>query len=201
MTSFVRLLSFPLFVAGLVCCGASTVSGGDGGTGDGGPGSCPVHLSGTATGRPTAGTCAASTNLPPPSGDAGAASCTTNADCANDPLYRYCRSGKCEPDQCFTDSDCSSGQACACANEQTGNAVHTNQCVAVQCRVDSDCGAGEVCSPTVQDLCSGGGPFFACRSSKDECRVDADCCASAPSCRYESTVGHWACVARCTVAG
>jgi Cys-rich repeat protein len=205
---FVCFLAIPLFLAGLVCCGGSTTvangdggaPGRDGGTADG-SGSCPIKLSGTAAGRPVAATCPASTNLPPPNGDAGPTSCTTDADCASDSFYHWCRGGKCEPDQCFIDNDCASGQACVCANEQPGNALHTNACVTTQCRVDSDCGAGEVCSPTVQDLCSGGGPFFACRSSADQCRVDADCCASAPSCRYQSTVGHWECVPRCTIAG
>jgi Cys-rich repeat protein len=198
---FVRVLAIPFFLAALVCCGASTVAtNGDGGTADG-SWSCPTKLSGTPGGRPVAGTCAASTNVPPPNGDGGTTSCTTDADCGTGTLYRWCRGGKCEADQCFTDADCASGQACACADEQTGNAVHTNACVTAQCRVDSDCGAGEVCSPTVQDLCGGGGPFFACRSSADKCRVDADCCASAPSCRYQATVGHWECSPRCTVSG
>jgi Cys-rich repeat protein len=200
--TFVRFLAIPLFLAGLVFCGGSTATsnfdggapGGDGGTADG-SGSCPVNLSGTATGRPVAATCPASTNVPPPTGDAGPISCTTDADCASDALYRWCRGGKCEPDQCSTDSDCASGQACACADELIGNALHTNSCVTVQCHVDSDCGAGNVCSGTTVDLCSGG-PFFACRSSADKCRVDADCCASAPSCRYQSTVGHWECAPR-----
>lgn len=195
---FVRFLSIPFVLAGLVCCGAGTVTGtGDGGIG----GSCPVNLSGNPPGRPVAGMCAASTNLPPVSGDAGTTSCTTNADCAMDSFYRWCRAGTCQADQCFADSDCATGQACACADEQVGNASHTNVCVATKCRVDSDCGAGEVCSPTVQDLCGGGGAFFACHSSADECHVDADCCASAPSCRYQATVGHWVCAPRCTVAG
>ena len=206
---FARFLSVPLFLVGLVCCGGSTAAnhgdggvppGDDGGTGDGSA-SCPVHLSGSPGGRPTAGMCAPSTNLPPPTGDGGLTSCTTDADCTSDAFYHYCRAGKCEPDQCFTDSDCPSGQACACSNEFVGNGVRANSCVMAQCHVDADCGAGEVCSPTEQDLCSSGSPFFACHSSADKCRVDADCCASAPSCRYQGTVGHWECAPRCTVSG
>jgi hypothetical protein len=178
-SSIARFLAPPLFLSAILCCGGSTsgTTNGDGGIPpDGDPGaSCPIHLSGTPGGRPVATMCAASTNVPLPA-DGGATSCTT-------------------------DTDCGSGEACACADELIGNAVHTNSCVQTQCHVDSDCGSGEVCSPTAQDLCSGGGPFFACHSSADKCRVDADCCSSAPACRYQPSVGHWACVAMCTVSG
>ncbi len=196
-----------LFIVGLACCGGSTSTSGDGGkpatdaSADSSPDACGVNLAGTPTGRPSAVQCSPS-NVPMPSGsDGGAIACTTDADCANAGLYHWCRAGACVPDQCFIDSDCPTGQACACNDQQVGNAVHTNACVMTQCRLDSDCGSGQVCSPTVQDLCSGGGPFFACHSSADTCRVDADCCTGAPSCRYQSTVGHWACVAFCTVSG
>lgn len=209
ISSSVRFLATPFFLAALICCGGSTSGsngdggapgGGDGGTADGSGGSCPVNLAGTPTGRPTATMCAP-TMIPLPAEDAGTTSCTTDSDCAGNTYARYCHGGACVADQCFADSDCPSGQACACSNEQVGNAVHTNSCVMAQCRVDSDCGAGEVCSVTATDLCSGGGPFFACHSSADKCRVDSDCCPSAPSCRYQSTVGHWECSPRCTIAG
>ncbi len=191
------VLGLFLFVAGLVCCGGSTTTAT---SGDGGKPACGVNLAGTPTGRPSAPQCSPS-NVPMPSGsDGGAVACMTDADCANDGLYHWCRGGKCVPDQCSTDGDCPTGQACACNDQQVGNAVHTNACVMTQCRLDSDCGSGQACSPTAQDLCSGG-PFFACHSSADTCRVDADCCTSAPSCRYQSAVGHWACVGLCTVAG
>lgn len=198
----------PLFLLALVCCGATTATSGDGGrgtNGDGGapdgPAVCPDKPSGTPTGRPTAGTCAPSNVPPPTGGDGGLTACTTDSDCGTGSLYQWCHGGKCQPDQCFSDTDCPSGQACACANEQIGNAEHTNACVMAQCRLDADCAGGQACSPTNQDLCSGGGPFFACHSSADSCRVDADCCPSAPSCRYQQTVGHWACVPMCTVNG
>jgi Cys-rich repeat protein len=132
--------------------------------------------------------------------DGGVTSCKTDADCAANAFYRFCHAGQCQADQCSTDGDCPSGQACSCASEQIGNAEHVNRCVTVQCRVDSDCGAGQWCSRTEEDLCSGG-PFFACHSSADTCRVDADCCSSAPSCRYQEMLGHWACVPTCTAAG
>ena len=196
----------PLLLVGLVCCGdsTSTTTSGDGGivpdaSADTSPSACGSNLSGTPAGRPVPAQCAPSSVTAPP--DGGAITCTTDADCAADGLYRWCRAGACSPDQCTSDTDCATGQACACANEQVGNAEHTNTCVTTQCRSDSDCAAGQVCSPTVGDLCSGGGPFFACHSAADTCRVDADCCTSAPSCRYQPTVGHWACVGVCTVNG
>jgi hypothetical protein len=204
-SSLARFLALPLFLSAIICCGGSTsgTSNRDGGiSADGGPGaSCPINLAGTPNGRPVAMMCAASTNLPGLPPDGGVTSCTTDADCGTSTLYRWCRAGKCQVDQCFTDGDCGSGEACLCANEQVGNALHTNSCVQTQCHVDSDCGSGEVCSPTVMDLCSDGAPFFACHSSADKCRVDADCCSSAPACRYQPMVGHWECVARCTVSG
>jgi Cys-rich repeat protein len=208
----------PLFLLALVCCGGSTssvVTSNDGGgtvgdsggpnvdsgpNVDGGPGICGDHVSGTPTGRPTATQCAPSTILPPPGIDAGPLTCASDADCTSS-FFHWCRAGKCQEDQCLTDSDCATGQACACADEQIGNAQHTNQCTPTQCRVDADCGAGQVCSGTEVDLCSGAGPFFACHSAADTCRVDADCCPSAPACRYEGTLGHWACAAVCTVSG
>ena len=202
--------AIPLFFLALVCCGGSATEGppgttaGDGGgdSGDGGapgPGICGGKLSGTPTGHPAAEQCAP-TNLGPPASDAGPVPCAKDADCTAFP-FRWCRAGTCQADQCFADTDCPSGQACACSNEQIGNAIHTNVCAATECRVDADCSSGQACSATALDLCSGGAPFRACHSSADTCRVDADCCASAPSCRYQPTVGHWACVAQCTAAG
>jgi hypothetical protein len=198
MTTLARR-AVPLFLfLALACCGGTTNGTTDGGTP--GPGICGANVSGTPTGRPVAEQCAAS-NVPPSSTDAGLLTCATDADCTASPFYRWCRAGTCHADQCFADTDCPSGQACACANEQIGNAEHTNACVATQCRVDADCTSDQVCSATAQDLCSGGGPFFACHSSADTCRVDADCCSSSPSCRYQPAEGHWACVTQCTVAG
>jgi hypothetical protein len=205
--------SAPLFLvafATLAACGGSALKGpsDDGGvpegaSGDGsvpGPLACNEHISGTATGRPAATQCSPTTTVPPLP-DGGVAHCATDADCASNAFDTWCHGGACEPDQCFGDSDCASGQTCACANEQIGNAVHTNRCVSTQCRVDTDCASGETCSRTGQDLCSAGAPFYVCRSAADTCRVDADCCPTAPACRYDGAVGHWACVAACTIAG
>jgi hypothetical protein len=211
----------PILALILACCGGNAVvtreydagvtPAGDGGVppaeGEGGvpagdasaPPLCPVHVSGTAPGRPSDMACAVTTNVPP-TPDGGAVECRFDSDCM---VYAhgFCRNNTCQPDQCFKDSDCIPGQACSCANEQIGNAIHTNRCVAAGCLIDSDCAAGETCSRTDADLCSGEGPFFACRSAADTCRVDADCCPAAPSCRYRSLVGHWACVAACMIAG
>ena len=127
-----------------------------------------------------------------------AAFCKADTDCVG--FAHYCHAGQCTVDQCLQDSECTSGQACACSDEEVGNGERSNVCAATQCHTDAYCGSGEACSPTAVDLC-GQGPFFACRSSADTCRVDADCCPSAPACRYQSSSGHWACVAACTVAG
>jgi hypothetical protein len=190
----VRAAAPVVLLSALACSGGSTSSGGDGGTA-----LCFVHFSGTPTGRPSPATCAATSV--PVLGDAGVIACKTDGDCSNDELHHWCRNGTCVPDQCYGDSDCPKGQACACADEQIGNASHTNVCAAAGCRSDSDCAGGEVCSQTAQDYCSGGTDFFACHSSADTCRVDADCCSSAPACRYQSTLGHWACAPVCTAAG
>jgi hypothetical protein len=205
-SSIARVLAPPLFLSAILCCGGST--GGTTSHGDGGippaedsPGaSCPTNLSGTPAGRPVAMTCAPTTVVVPPP-DGGVTSCTTDADCGSNTPYSWCRAGKCQVDQCFTDGDCASGEACSCANEQIGNAVHTNRCVQTQCHVDSDCGNGEVCSRTATDLCASSNAFLACHSPADQCRVDADCCSSAPACRFQATVGHWECAAVCTAAG
>jgi hypothetical protein len=182
--------TMPLALVALLRCSSASTSA---------PAVCGKITTATPTGRPVAAQCAPS-NVLSAGTDGGLLHCTTDSDCGTTSLDRWCRGGQCEADQCSSDTDCASGQACACADEQIGNAEHTNVCLATHCRVDADCGSGEACSPTAQDLCSGG-PFFACHSAADTCRVDADCCASAPSCRYQPMSGHWDCVAACTIAG
>ncbi len=131
--------------------------------------------------------------------DAGGVSCVTVSDCvdAGAELVGACREGKCVADQCLTDEDCPSGQACGCSNQFAGNAIHTNACVPAQCRVDADCGKGGSCSPSSDGYCGGLTGFY-CHSANDTCTTSADCCANGPSdlpsvCRYSSALGHFAC--------
>jgi len=63
--------------------------------------------------------------------------------------------------------------------------------------VDADCGAGGWCSPTYDFSC---GSFFGfigyyCHTPSDTCLDDSDCGTGSPpaSCRYNPTVGAWAC--------
>jgi hypothetical protein len=145
--------------------------------------------------RPTSVTCKATPNgLPGPTD----VSCTTLADCTDGgatSTYMACRAGKCSIDQCLTDSECPSGQACGCASEFGGNAIHTNACVPAQCRIDSDCGRSVgICSPA-KGYCGGLLGYY-CHAAGDACITDADCCDnSAPSCQYQPMLGHFACQA------
>jgi hypothetical protein len=144
----------------------------------------------TPVGRPTSISCPVSTAtgyFP----DAGA-SCDPDAGAACSPGLK-CLHGACGLDACRTDSDCQTGFACICAGDfYGGNGIHGNVCVTSQCRVDADCGPAEVCSPSFGEGCGGPSGVF-CHSSADTCGTDADCCGSTPGCRYQSTLGHWAC--------
>ena len=144
------------------------------------------------TGRPQ-GVCAASTSLySDPDGGPG---CTTLADCPSSIGYKACLQGRCSVDLCLSDGDCPNGQACGCADlYYGGNAMHANACLASQCRVDGDCGAGRFCSASIGPGCGSLDGYY-CHSTSDECQTHSDCCSDRPLCRYQPTLGHWACEA------
>jgi hypothetical protein len=131
--------------------------------------------------------------------DAGASTCTTDADCQGDAgPSLWCLQGMCRVDQCMTDSDCAIGTACGCAGSLTG--LPANTCVASGCRVDLDCGACGLCSPTTA-VC---GPFngYQCRTATDSCTNDVDCMLNQNDSNYvwcdyggpATGGGHWSCM-------
>ena len=196
--------------------GSAGTSVGTGGTisqagaaGSGGRVSCGDACS-VPPGRPVAMACPATdvSRFGPVAGGAGGASdgasCTVDADCTGiDPqlLSTHCLNGQCGPDQCLTDSDCPTGQACGCASQFGGNAVHTNRCVASNCRVDKDCGQNGVCSAIDTGYCGSFDGFY-CHMPDDQCHTDVDCTNMiAPRCTYIPMLGHWACEAASVCAG
>jgi hypothetical protein len=138
--------------------------------------------------------------------DSGAgAACGTRADCVPDGSYTpftNCLQGHCAVDQCLSDSDCPSGQACLCGSLQWGNACfHANECVPADCRLDSDCGPGNYCSPN-PGACGIESGYY-CHKATDACFDDTDCACtggSSATCAYSSTVGAWVC-SQITCAG
>jgi len=166
--------------------GTSSSGAGGGGAGGGG---CPAPQS-TPVGRSKSAAC----NVTNTFEDAGTQACSADADCADAGLSGWCLNGQCGADQCLTDGDCPSGQACACASEFRGNAFHTNLCIDTGCRVDADCGPNGVCSESMSPTPCGSISGFYCHTPDDECNTDADCCqSSAPVCSYQPALGHWAC--------
>jgi hypothetical protein len=175
--------------------GASGTGGSAGSSGTAGTAGSPPH-------RPVAITCAASTNNPLL--DGGVVSCATDDDCRPDggvsPLAMYCQAHVCTVDQCFTDSDCQTGQLCECSFS-FGHGLHANFCVTTGCHVDADCASG-LCSPTGDGGVCGSFAGYHCRTAADTCRADADCPSQSdggvtlPSrCLYAPEVGHWQCYA------
>jgi hypothetical protein len=100
--------------------------------------------------------------------------CTTDADCK---AFRYgaCKQfprGESAPESfctshCTIDDDCDADQICWCPDSYRGS------CQASQCRTDFDCEAGYWCRRLEASLV--GRPMFACDTSLDECRSDANC--------------------------
>ncbi len=190
-----------LLIAALAHCGGSvTGTGGDGGVGvppggDGGVVPTMCHGDGSTAlpgDRPQAVTCPATTFGQPVT----SVPCTTLADCQDaGGYYQACRASQCSADACLTDSDCPTGEACGCSSDFGGNAIHTNTCIPAQCRIDSDCGPGGICSPYRSDFCNSLSGYY-CHSAADECTTNANCCdPDKPSCKYQPTLGHFACEA------
>jgi hypothetical protein len=195
-----RPLALAAFGVGLLHCGGKNHTPNVTPNPDGGP---PIVIPACSGGgspalpgsRPTAVACSVTPNYLPGSPEV---SCTTLADCTDGGTtspYTACRGGKCALDQCLTDSDCPSGQACGCAGQFGGNAIHTNACVPAQCRVNSDCDRSVgICSPT-KGYCGNLLGYY-CHTAEDSCITDADCCdQSIPSCQYQPSLGHFACQA------
>jgi hypothetical protein len=153
---------------------------------------------------PTPATCQATPTSP--YFDAGTVACSTLADCGDGgglDSFLGCLHGFCSFDQCLTDTDCPSGQACGCANQFGGNAIHYNRCVPAQCRQNSDCGTGGICSPSSGAYCSSLSGYY-CHSPADTCTTNADCCNSTLSsseCLYSEALGHFACQAQVVCSG
>jgi hypothetical protein len=142
-------------------------------------------------GRPEANACPPAPDDIGSAGAAGTATCATDADCSNSDLAQNCVQSVCAIDGCLVDSDCGPGEACACAPFPGG--YGGNHCVSAECRVNADCGPGGVCAPSRADSCGRIVDGYHCHAAADSCNTDADCCATTPSCRYDSSVGHWNC--------
>lgn len=155
------------------------------------PSQCEGATSSPLVSRPQAVACAATNFIG--GVDGGPMACTVDADCQEAGIGIYCRKGACSPDACLVDGDCPTGEACGCSNMFHGNISQANRCVMSSCRVDADCGAGGVCSPSFSARCGGLAGYY-CHSAADSCHTDADCCKST-QCRYQPTLGHWACQA------
>jgi hypothetical protein len=129
-------------------------------------------------------------------GDAGALSCTTDADCQSadsGALGPHCLQGHCGLDECRTDGDCATGNSCVCGPDNgTGDRELFNVCVPSNCRVDSDCGSGGFCVPS-RGYCGGVTGMY-CLTSKDTCSdPTTDCPCQANACVYAPQVSHWVC--------
>jgi hypothetical protein len=182
--------------------GSGSGAAGSGAAGSGAAGSpsaCHSPLS-TPVGRPHAVACPATAVVPPVASTA----CSADSDCAGaaeagmggaDAGFSRCLLGKCSLDECLTDSDCPSGNACRCSDQLRGNVVSDNNtCMPAECRVDADCGPGGACSPDTSGRC-GSLVGYQCHSAADSCHSDADCCGDTAQCSYQPELGHWACAA------
>jgi len=218
---FLHLAVVGLSLAALVHCGASVseegTNGADGGNPDGGPpgnkdastnpDAAPDAQCVSTPSQPTPRTACTATSVPVYYDAGPPLACTSFADCqdAGAPIdtYQACLGGKCSIDQCLTDSDCPTGEACGCADSFGGNAYHFNECVPTQCRIDSDCGAGFTCSPSNAGYCSSLTGFY-CHSAADTCATSADCCPGSNlylQCVYQPALGHFACQAGAVCSG
>jgi hypothetical protein len=167
---------------------------------------CPARPPAT----PVAGTRCGGNSVPAPEGgavpDGGLPNgCTSDSDCTNGINGRcYCTytpqdSGvvnTCIYDECATDNDCSSGQACDCGPLYPGSTAQFWRyiCTTANCHIDSDCGDGGYCSPSLTAPCGYVGPF-ACHTADDECVNDTDCgpLGEGIGCIYSPSLAHWAC--------
>jgi hypothetical protein len=189
--------------------GGSGGAGTAGGTGGGGAGGACLGdgagAGGAPSHRPASIRCPVTVDGVP-ARDGGVVSCATDSDCLVDgaaTFFHFCVSHQCGVDQCFTDSDCPSGQMCGCASSfRSLTLVRTNLCVSTGCRVDADCASG-LCSPNGSD------EGYYCHGPADTCRVDADCASckrpGVPAlgfkCQYSTEAGHWQCTPTVPING
>jgi hypothetical protein len=114
-----------------------------------------------------------------------------------------CLHGSCSFDECLTDSDCASNEACACAGPLAGEASgsEANLCVPATCHVDSDCGSCGYCSPSADPICGPtyGAWAYACHVPGDACYSNTDCGPQSndiytnPFCSHSAETGAWVC--------
>jgi hypothetical protein len=185
---------FPLVGAvalGLVHCGGQSTAGSDGGNPDAG---CLGAPGGSGPRVPIEHRAQAKACNPAPGQfmpDAGAASCTTDADCGGvaGSTLTNCLRGICSYDQCLTDADCPSQHVCDC-EASTGR---LNFCVPADCHVDSDCAASGYCSPS-RGRCGVIEGFY-CHKPADPCVNPTTDCAGCGgfACVYAPTVGYFVC--------
>lgn len=150
--------------------------------------------------RPAATACGVS----PGGGGAISASslaCASDNDCRDaGTRFWWCTGGACygdSLDECLTDTDCPTGQACACRPNYGG----WNSCAPSNCRVDSDCGPMGFCSPSYSAYCSAAVEGYFCRTVADTCETDSDCkdaggslpSGTSPQCAYQPNLGYWTC--------
>lgn len=104
--------------------------------------------------------------------------CRSSADCTAHPNgvcmgFAYDNRGifyaSCAYEQCTSDDDCESGQACACS--ERGPRI----CVRADCRSNDDCEPGRHCLRTSTACASEGFGDYLCTSDADECVVNNDC--------------------------
>lgn len=129
------------------------------------------------------------------SGYEGAA-CAKDEDCTEGINGRCVdrRGPSCTYDECFTDTDCSTGGPCGC---ELGFWSDANACLGGNCQVDADCGEGGYCSPSFGSCGHYAGVVaYWCRTPQDTCVEDADCGdpeRGAGYCAFFPEVGYWAC--------
>jgi hypothetical protein len=206
--------------------GDANGSGGSGDTGDAGSsdarasGSCESTFADASSGlagdarvplyhRPSPA-CCPSERGPGPAGQpyphGVASTCASDSECTAGVNGRCFPSagllglGGCSYDECFTDSDCGSGETCRCRASLADNSANT--CVrGGNCIVDSDCGPGGYCSPSVGQSCMSPHPYF-CHTPVDTCTDDSDCptvdpkpssCPIITPCAFDLQEQRWAC--------
>jgi len=123
-------------------------------------------------------------------------------------------SGVSAGDECITDNDCPSNQACSCAGESARNpivpafavngATEVNRCVPADCRTDPDCAFGEgFCAPASNRECYSKVDAYRCHTPGiDECSQDSDCSgwfgtSAIPFCQYGALNRWWCTTASC----
>ncbi len=162
--------------------------------------------------RPSAVAC--STTRPPgvnldggvESGGGAGAPCTNDSQCVDAGVNARCTPGgpgmvnRCEPDMCFTDTDCSGDGTCECGT-RAPYGRYANTCLPGNCRVDSDCTECGYCSPAYIGCMKLSGTStltltgYYCHTPADLCTNDRDCADAGPgaACIYQSVTERWEC--------